>query len=300
VFSRSDEEERRGPVDVRGVLESSARMASNEIRHRARLVKDYGDAPPAHANEARLGQVFLNLLINAAQAIPEGRAEANEIGIATRSDAAGNVVVEIRDTGSGIPPDVLPRIFDPFFTTKPVGVGTGLGLAICHRIIVSLGGSISVDTRPGKGTQFRITLPRAGAQAAPAAKAAGAEAAQGRRGRVLVIDDEPALCTMIQRILASQHEVVAITRAREALRVLGEGGRFDAILCDLMMPEMTGMELHAELSRLDPEQAGRVIFMTGGAFTQNARTFLDQVKNPTVEKPFTAATLRGAVRGLLA
>jgi len=159
VFSRSEEEERRGPVDVRGVLESSARMASNEIRHRARLVKEYGEVPKAQANEARLGQVFLNLLINAAQAIPEGRAEANEIGIATRSDAAGNVVVEIRDTGSGIPPEVLPRIFDPFFTTKPQGVGTGLGLHIVHNIVVNHhGGTIALTSDPGR-TEFRIGLP---------------------------------------------------------------------------------------------------------------------------------------------
>jgi signal transduction histidine kinase len=132
VFARGDEEQ-SGPVALRRVLDSSINIAWNEIRHRARLVKDYGDTPMVEANESRLGQVFLNLLLNAAHAIPEGETERNEIRVSTRTDGRGHAVVEIRDTGGGIPAAIREKIFDPFFTTKSAGEGTGLGLWICKR-----------------------------------------------------------------------------------------------------------------------------------------------------------------------
>ncbi|HYX92860.1 MAG TPA: response regulator, partial [Myxococcaceae bacterium] len=297
IFSRS-EEETLGAVDVRHVLESSVRMAWNEIRHRARLVKDYSDVPPVRANEARLGQVFLNLVVNAAQAMPEGRADKNEIRITTRQDGVNRVVVEVRDTGSGIPDSVLPRIFDPFYTTKPIGVGTGLGLAICHRIVTGFGGEISVESEVGKGSIFRTVLPVTQSDAVEADSPAAA-VAPGRRGRVLVVDDEPTLGTAVGRMLSSEHEVLAVTSARDAIGRIVRGERFDVILCDLMMPEMTGMDLYAEFVRFAPDQAKKLVFMTGGAFTSRAREFLDRVRNPRIEKPFDAAALRALVHGLL-
>jgi signal transduction histidine kinase len=157
TFSRVDEEQ-RGTVELRAVLDACVNMAWSEIRHRARLVKDYGEVPPVNANESRLGQVFLNLLVNAAQAIPHGDLQANEIHLSTRYED-GWVVVAVRDTGVGIPKENLGRLFDPFFTTKPAGVGTGLGLSICHGIITAMGGRITVDSEPGRGTTFRVFLP---------------------------------------------------------------------------------------------------------------------------------------------
>ena len=141
-------------------------MASNEIRHRARLIRDYADVTAVNGNESRLGQVFLNLIVNAAHAIPEGRAEANEIRIVTRMEASNRVVIEVHDTGSGIPIDVIPHIFDAFFTTKSATIGTGLGLAICRRIIAEHDGEISVESRVGAGTVFRTLLPAADQEAA--------------------------------------------------------------------------------------------------------------------------------------
>ena len=158
VFSRPEDDVTRA-LDIRRVIDSAARMAWNEIRHRARLIKAYGDTGPVGANESRLGQVLLNLIVNAAQAIPEGDADRNEIRIATKPSPTGEVIVEVSDTGSGISKENLGRIFDPFFTTKPVGVGTGLGLAICHRLVAELGGHIAVESELGKGTLFRLTLP---------------------------------------------------------------------------------------------------------------------------------------------
>ncbi|QRK10840.1 HAMP domain-containing protein [Archangium violaceum] len=147
-----------GPVDLAAVVRGSAKMARHELRDRANLVEDCGGVPPVKANAARLGQVFLNLFINAAHAIAPGRVDENEIRVLARVSAPGKVTVEVRDTGSGIPPEHLRRIFDPFFTTKPIGVGTGLGLSVCHQIITSLGGDIRVESEKGRGTSFFITL----------------------------------------------------------------------------------------------------------------------------------------------
>ncbi|MBI2393930.1 MAG: response regulator [Deltaproteobacteria bacterium] len=298
IFSRSSDEERHGPVEVRRVLESSLRMAWNEIRHRASLVKDYGNVPPVQANESRLGQVFLNLIVNAAQAIPEGRAEKNEIRIRTGMADGQRVLVEVHDTGTGIAPEHISRLFDAFFTTKPVGVGTGLGLSICHRIITSLGGEIAVQSEIGSGSTFRLLLPIA-KQAEPEPVVVPRAAQPSRRGRILVVDDEPMVSSAVRRMLASDHEVVTVARAEEALERLVAGEHFDVIICDLMMPHMTGMDLHAELSRSLPETARRLVFMTGGAFTTNAREFLDKISNPRLEKPFDVASVRFVVHSLL-
>jgi PAS domain S-box-containing protein len=297
LFSRS-EEDLRGPVAVRSVLESTLRMAGNEIHHRARLVQDYRPIPSVSGNASRLGQVFLNLLVNAAQAIPEGQAERNEIRVATRLAEPGLVAIEITDTGAGMSPEVLKRLFTPFFTTKPVGLGTGLGLSICHRIIGAMGGEIRVQSQVGQGTTFQILLPEAPA-AAPEPAAATPEpaaAGAGRRARILVVDDEPMVVAVLQGLLAPEHEVVAQACARDALAQIRGGTRFDLILCDLMMPSMTGMDLHEALRQAAPDQAERMVFMSGGAFTPRARDFLAEVTNVCVDKPFDLQGLRELIR----
>jgi PAS domain S-box-containing protein len=300
AFSRADAEARE-TVDPRRVLQSALGLAHNEIRHRARLEVEMGEVPLVSASEHRLGQVFLNLLINAAQAIPEGSAPGNVVRAITSAAPDGRAVIEIQDTGSGIAPDVLPRIFDPFFTTKPVGVGTGLGLAICHGIVSGLGGEIRVDSAPGRGSTFRILLPPARPSASPPPQADEGTSAPVRRGRILVVDDEALIGRAISRILAPQHEVVAHTSARAALDELAGGGRaFDLVLCDLMMPDMTGMELHARFREVAPSLADRTVFLTGGAFTGSAREFLARVPNPRIEKPFEPEALRALVAHLLA
>ncbi|HEV3031075.1 MAG TPA: response regulator [Polyangia bacterium] len=294
IFSRAPDEERRGPVEVQRVLESSLRMAWNEIRHRARLIKDYDPVPPVEANEARLGQVFLNLIVNAAQAIPEGDAEHNAVRVVTRVDAGGRISVEVSDTGMGIAPENLSRIFDAFFTTKAIGVGTGLGLSICHRIVRGLGGEIEVESERGKGTTFRVLLPPSSAETA-AVRAPLPVSAASRRGRVLIVDDEVLFAKAIARSIQQEHDVSLAASAGDALTRLRDGQRFDVIICDLMMPQMTGMDLHAELARLAPEQAARIVFVTGGAFTVGARAFLDAVPNQRIEKPFEAQQLRAVL-----
>ncbi len=300
IFSRSPNDEERGPVNVEAIMESSLRMAWNEIRHRANLVKLYGRVPMVEANEARLGQVFLNLVVNAAQALPAGQAEHNEIRVTTKLEG-GRVIIEVSDTGAGIPRQIIGRIFDAFFTTKAVGVGTGLGLAICHRIVTDMGGALTVESEVGKGTTFRVSLPLGGKSesevAAPVETVAVAVA--GRRGRILVVDDEELVVRSVKRILSKEHDVVGTVSAAEALALCAGGEKFDLILCDLMMPDMTGMDLHHELLRVAPEQAEKMIFVTGGAFTEKARRFLSETPREHLEKPFYSANLRAIVQRYL-
>ncbi len=298
LFSRP-QDEKRGAVDVRVVIESSIRMAWNEIRHRAELVRDYGEVQNVSSNEARLGQILLNLLVNAAQAMPEGRASRNEIRIVTRMADKGHVVVEVSDTGIGIPDELLVRIFDPFFTTKPIGVGTGLGLALCHRMVSDLGGQIKVESEVGKGTLFRVTLPIATSEPPPSGQTFTVVAPM-RRARVLVIDDEVAIGRTLARSLGHVHDVTVLTSGKQALARIAAGERFDAIVSDLMMPEVTGMEIYDELSRAAPEQANKMIFLTGGAFTERARDFLNRIPNPCIDKPFDVATIIAVIAAVQA
>gem|GEM_PF-1112268 len=294
-LSRPDDES-NGPVDVVAVLASSIKMAHNEIRHHARVVESYEDRLPlVVADASRLGQVFLNLLLNAAQAMADGRADHNELRVRAGVTADGSAVrVEIEDTGTGIPASILPRIFDPFFTTKAPGVGTGLGLSISHQIVRSMDGEIDVDSRPGQGCTFRVTLPIASAIATPCVPERAPELA----ARVLLIDDEAAVGRSLVMLLAPENDVIAVTRAEDALARLADGERFDAIVCDLMMPDINGIELYARISRVAPDYASRIIFMTGGAFTPQAREFLASLDRPHLEKPFTEVELRRAIESV--
>jgi PAS domain S-box-containing protein len=286
-------------VRLEAVLELSINMVSNDLRHRARVVKDFGDTPPVAADEARLMQVIVNLLVNAAQSIPEGSAHANEVRVRTFTDGAGRAVAEIHDTGSGISPDVMPHIFDPFFTTKPVGTGTGLGLSISRSLVTGLGGELTVQSEVGKGTVARVALPPAAASAPrPSAGAAPELSFAEQTARVLVVDDEPAVGAALQRMLVGL-EVTVVTGAGDALRLLREGQRFDVILADVMMPDITGIELYETLARELPEMARRMVFITGGAFTPRARAFLDTVPNPRTDKPFDPHHLRELIQGRL-
>jgi signal transduction histidine kinase len=298
VFARSDEEQKTS-VDMREVVESACKMAMPKVRHRARFVFDLREVPPVLGDAARLGQVFLNLVINAAQAMTKPREGGHQIRVSTRLDSANQVVVEVADTGDGIPEDLRVRIFDPFFTTKEVGVGTGLGLSICHGIVASHDGEISVESRPGEGTRFRVVLPMmmAATDAPRSTRESGEIEVAVRRHRVLVIDDEPKILDALRRALAP-NEVAVISSGAEAVARIEAGERFDAILCDIMMPGMTGMDVHVAIERLSPEQASKMIFITGGAVTDDARAFLSSLTLPCIEKPFRPGNVKTLVASI--
>jgi PAS domain S-box-containing protein len=285
-------------VDVRRVIESAINMAYSAVRHRARLVKDYRASPAVSGNEARLAQLFLNLFVNAAEAIREGDPDRQEIRVVITADPVGWCLVEVSDTGRGIPPEHLTSVFDPFFSTKP-GSGTGLGLSICHAVVAAMGGEITVQSALGTGTTFRVKLPLAAEESRPS-PVKRASIRPTRRARVLVIDDEAMMARAVQRMLASEHDVEAMTDPLNAVDRLRKGVRYDVILCDLMMPTMTGMDVYDAVLGVDPEQARNMVFMTGGAYTPRAAAFLERIENPHLEKPLDRAALHAVLRGQLA
>jgi PAS domain S-box-containing protein len=292
TFSRNDPLE-TAPVDAVAAVEQALALTANESRHRARIIKHLEPVPRLLGNETRLAQVLVNILINAAQSIAEGDVARHAITVSTRSDGA-RVRIEISDDGCGIPGDVLPRIFDPFFTTRGIGEGTGLGLSIALRLVTAMGGAIEVDSAVGRGSTFRLSFP----VAAPASVAEAPRPAPPRRARVVIVDDEPMVGAALRRTLSREHDVTVLTSARELFALLAREP-VDVIICDLMMPEMTGMDVHAELMAHFPSLAARTIFLTGGAFTPRARAFLAEVPNPRLDKPFDAEKLRQTIRALL-
>ncbi|MBX3262454.1 MAG: response regulator [Labilithrix sp.] len=282
-------DDRRGRVDLNAVIEACCNIAFAEIRHRARLVKDLKAVVPVLGSEAKLAQVFLNLLVNAAHAMPEGDVDRNEISITTTQQGRTAIVVEVSDTGSGIPVANAGQVFDPFFTTKPRR--PGMGLAICQATVVAHGGEISIRPRVGGGTVVRLLLPTLEAEVSENPVGAQTEGGASQR-RVLVVDDDPLVLRSLTRVLARDFEVASARNGREALDLVRAGGTFDAMLCDLMMPELSGIELHELLERDDPELAKRTVFLTGGAFSGRAQTFLEAVGQPHLEKPVDLKTVR--------
>ena len=277
-------------IDLMQVIEVAVNMAFNEIKYRARLVKDYARTPAVLVNEGRLSQVFLNLIINAAHAVTEGDVDSNEIRVRTWAEG-DEVCAEVRDTGSGIAPEQIGKLFDPFFTTKKVGDGTGLGLAISKNIVEDHGGTIQVSSEVGVGTSFVVRLPVREEEAAAPRAPSPATAAPGVRGRILIVDDEAGIRTSMARMLRA-HETVQAATGAEAMAILENDQAFDLILCDMMMPHISGMDLHEWLRGRQPRLAGQLIFITGGVFTPRARDYLSGIDNLRLEKPFDVAEFK--------
>jgi PAS domain S-box-containing protein len=275
------------PCDLPRVLEAVLNLSKNETRHRARVVAHLERVPTVIANEARLGQVFLNLVLNAAQAITDGHVERNTITVATRS-VDGCVLVTVSDTGSGIAPEHLARIFDPFFTTRGNRGGSGLGLFIAQGIVRELAGELLVDSRVGVGTTFTVRL--------PVTPASGGErlAAPASHPRVLVVDDDALVLRSLERMLRATCQPTTASSANEALQLLATTA-FDVVLCDLNLPGLSGMALFEKVS---PALRANLVFVTGGACSDEAQAFLDQQGARVLYKPFTSEEVLSLVRAL--
>jgi two-component system, cell cycle sensor histidine kinase and response regulator CckA len=287
--------ESRCPVDVEAVLESTLKLLWNELRHRVRVVKEFSAVPELLGDERRLAQVFLNLILNASQAIPDGRQGVLRISTASEGN---QVTVCIEDDGVGIAAEDLPYVFEPFFspkaepqerpgTTEPRHSSAGLGLATCRNIVTALGGTISVTSKPDVGTRFAVTLQAAGALAAPAeGKRARSRERVTNRARILIIDDEPLLGQTLRFAFQDKHDVEVASSGREALERLANDADFDLVLCDLMMPDVSGEHVYRAVSERAPALLPRFVFMTGGAFTERAQEFLAHFAGRQLEKPF--------------
>ncbi len=277
-------------LSVNAAVDSALTMLRNEIKYRAKTERELRATLAVRGNQARLGQVFLNIILNAAQALDETRAGRNVVTVRSYDDGE-HVVVEVSDNGPGIPADVAPRIFDSFFTTKPRGIGTGLGLPISLGIVRSLGGTLTVDSRPGQGATFRIRLPAvepiaAGTSLVTSPSAVTTAPREYPRRRVLAVDDEALLLKAFRRMLGETHEVTTALGGLEALHELERDAKYDVILCDLQMPELSGMGVYEAVQRRWPALADRFVFVTGGAFSPDAKRFLEESVIAVIQKPF--------------
>jgi PAS domain S-box-containing protein len=182
--------------------------------------------------------------------------------------------------------------------TTQAGQRAGLGLSVCHGVVTALGGRIEDEISSAGGTSFRVVLPAADpvpvSVPPPAPESPRSPSAAPAAGRILIVDDEAMVGRVVERALGRDHRVAAVTSGRAALARIEQGERYDVVLCDLMMPEMTGMELHERVAAIDPDQADRMVFLSGGAFTPRARAFLEH--RPCLEKPFDLATLEAVIR----
>jgi len=287
---RLDEE-----IDLESLIKSTTDLAGNTLRHRAVLELSLSGLPTIQGDPAGLSQVFINLITNAAQAIPEGDASKQKVSVSGQARGR-EVILEIRDTGVGIASSDLPSIFDPFFTTRGVGEGTGLGLSQSRQIVEAHGGVVEIASVVNVGTTVTLTLPILQTEVSENAAATKLPLPQFmQKPKILVIDDDPPVGRSLERVLASVGEVQICERGQEALQRLQSGERFDVILCDLMMPDLTGMSLHEKIESSDPELARRMLFITGGAFTPEAKLFAEANSDRLLRKPFDLDEVRRRV-----
>jgi PAS domain S-box-containing protein len=291
MFARP-ESDRQGPVDVERALRAAISMANMEIRHRARLALDFDVVPPAQSNESHLAHVLLNLLLNATHALGDADAQKNEIRVTVRHLPTDRVMVEIKCSGPVAPP--AAETLDPFPMSR-LRESTGLDLALCHRLVQHSGGELVVETPPDNGPTFKILLLPAEEGADSIVPSPGRQGAR-QRARVLVVDDEPRIGSAIARILDPAHDVTAVYTARDAILRLERGEKYDVILCDILMPQMSGFDLYRSLEQIAPEAVSRIIFMTGGPFSTRGAGFLDSVPNARLEKPFSPEALRTLIQ----
>jgi two-component system NtrC family sensor kinase len=289
-FARK-QEHRRQRASLRPLLESTLTLLRNQLMaDRVELTLNVeGELPGPPINANQIQQVFVNLINNASQAIAStGR--PGEIIITAHSEPEW-IVVEVTDTGPGMPEALAAQVFEPFFTTKPEGQGTGLGLNICQGIVKEHGGRITLRTAPGQGATFRVELPLTPIPEEEARRETG-DHGQSPAIRILLIDDEPHILHYLRTTLeAWGHTVESADDGQAGLELAAQGG-FDLIISDLRMPRLGGQEFYEELVSKNPAIAERVVFSTGDTLRGDTLKFLEREGRPYLNKPFSLAELR--------
>ncbi len=300
-LARSGGEE-RSTANPEEMVESAVQMAINEIRYRAEIEVNVEGMPAIRAEESKLGQVVLNLLINAAHSIEPGAPGEHRIAVegGVYDEEKGLAFLRVSDSGEGIAEDHRSRIFDPFFSTRDSGLGTGLGLHICQTLVRRWDGFIEVESEVGEGSCFEVVLPicEPDEEGEADERSSWVDSGQGRSGRVLIIDDEVRFGEALKRNLGRYYPVKALGSGREALEELMSED-YDLILCNLMMPEMTGVEFYHELEARDPEAIQKLVFISGGAYTARSREFLNETGHLCLNKPLQREELEALVRQFL-
>jgi PAS domain S-box-containing protein len=286
-FSRGDEDVRQ-PLDLNKSLGTAIKLVAKRIGARGAVERRLGPSVTVRADENRLVQIFVNLILNAADALPADQAADISIRISASADL-DTVTIEIADNGPGVPAPMREVVFEPFFTTKPVGEGTGLGLFVTRNLVTALGGTITVGDAPEGGALFCVRLPIVEREGARPAADGAPLGPPPSHVRVLIIDDDPQVSELLRLSLEREYPgsaVRAFTSARAGLDHLIEAERYDLVFCDLMMGELSGMKIYDELHRRAPGREREVIFMTGGVFDNAVSDFLASVPNDCLDKPF--------------
>jgi signal transduction histidine kinase len=291
TFSRADDTQAE-MIDITRIVDDACAMVFNQIRYRARLVKRFEPVPMIAAFPGRIAQALVNLLTNAAEAIDGGAYEKHRIVVSTRLEG-DHVIVAVTDTGAGIHEDDRARIFTPGFTTKAHEGGMGLGLSSCKRVAKEHGGTLEVHHLPDCGTRFELLLPvDTGLRAVEQRRESRPiSEAPLKRARVLIVDDDAMVLSALRRRLRRRYDTVTVLGGVEALARLSEDPGFDSIVCDLMMPEVDGKSFYDAIKKDHPQLAGRIVFMSGGAFTPRLRRFAAAVPNPVLQKPVSREDL---------
>ncbi len=281
-------------VELAPALAQAVRLAE-AMRGRAVEIRAEACTPglAASGDEGVIVQIAVNLLANAVDAIDEARTDGR---VTIRASREGDrTAVTVEDNGSGMSAETLARVFEPFFTTKAVGRGTGLGLAVSRGLAATLGGSLRVDSRLGEGTRVTIDLAVASEPSGDAIAPPSGPRVPSRRRRVLLVDDERAVRAALQRLLSRYHHVETAGGVDEALTALAREP-YDLVLCDVVMPDGGGERVYRAVAARDPEQARRIVFVTGGAPDEATRRFLAAQPQPVLDKPVDLATLEAVAR----
>jgi two-component system NtrC family sensor kinase len=285
TFARQQPAE-RAETDLNALVSDTLELRRFNLRAANIDVETVLDSglPRTWADPFQLQQVLLNLIGNAEHALAEWRG-IRRVTIRTGRDG-DQLALSVSDTGPGVPLEKRDRIFNPFFTTKPVGQGTGLGLSISDGIAREHGGRLRVESQEGEGATFVLELPFVPLPGVAATGVARPTPGARDRRRVLVVDDEPAMRSAMSAFLGSLgHDVTVAASGSDAGRLLANGG-YDAILLDLRLSDVGGDVLYRELRARDPEQAARVVFVTGDTQSDLARRFLAESGRPSLGKPF--------------
>ncbi len=286
-------------LDVHEVLEASLQVASNELRHCARVVRDYTPVPRVRGNAAQLGQVFLNLLLNAVASVREQAQGGHEIRVQS-SRRGEHVVITIADSASTLRLEHEGRSFDPLLADRDAErrIGLRFGLTVSHELIEAMGGTMEIEPNQPQGSRLLVLLPSCGKVAAPPTVIATPPPPE-KRPRVLVIDDEPLICQLFTSMLEADHDLRACTDPLDGLAAC-EREAYDVVLCDVMMPGLDGIALFERAVALRPALRERFVFVTGGVFSEPARSGLSRTQRPVLLKPCGRRELVAAIRTTLA
>lgn len=292
-FSRI-EPDRFEDCRIEELIDVACGLVLDQTPNRPLIIKDYATLPPQVADRTKLTQLLCNLLLNASQALEESTKSERTIRIVTQQ-LAGQVQVTIEDNGPGICEQDLKRVFEPYYTTKRRTHGTGLGLSLCLEIARRHGGEIKISSRVGVGTQATVTLPVKAVAVNAIAPDERPSERMRLRARVLVIDDEELVCRSYRRVLEPLHEVTVALGGAEAIELLARDPNFDVVICDLMMPGVDGLAVHHFLRQKRSPLLSRLIFASGGALTDEARSFVAQARNMCLDKPLSRELLLSVV-----